>query len=782
MADPSLLHRDATARETDALTASNGTGPAFASAESSRFAQTSLPLRQAPRRGAPPQIHDVTEKFTRACQALDVGQLVKDEYFTLFESIGAIEIMDPKMDSGFLQPGETLEDDFDPLAPLLPEELIGIMDQLLGYEMAWHTGYPLSQTLFTSVYIDRLLWPESKTIPQAQFYRGDIPVDKRPGTLLDVLRAYCLALIKGCDYVIAKIMARDYFEEEDFATHTYNRVLFVQAPIDVFLRELDASMEMIEDPDLEIDDGIRSAIIARLQFRKSFLCALDPECPLEILSDFWPPVLPYIDQVNNTHTLGKSVPGSFSTKIQRRLASTVPPRPIVQVEFKDALQTLKQLCTDCEEATRFKDLPTDPLEYQSFLWTFASRQPAPLTYSRSYLSNILFDPYILNAPVSLPLEDVKSFVFHESPILDPSNWALSPPRNPLMPKPPRLQFALLIDEFVERVGQPYLDLWVALGQNRCRLRRMLAHVIIAWDMLQQDAVFVDADLVAYAFQLNISEEVMDGPLQTWVYIKKLWMIEKVIILGFEQDIYLPDEHAGMYYFLSLMANKRKDALLRCVQHNNDRTVQFLRSSHFEDAQSTSEKLSFIDSEFQQATGISAFAKALHGFYTIANYLHLLPSPKRPFSTEDLRYELRMKPFLSLQPSEVPPFEEFQAALQPYGSYCDPSPSLYEDFKQVDSKLWSDIGASLKAAKDAFAKVKKYGAKESNAGGVEQAWNKETQGMLASCIALGVAVAGLKSAVKDIEPSSGVQVKVEIPPAGADKRYVEGWIVPKILKG
>ena len=55
------------------------------------------------------------------------------------------------MDSGFLQPGETLEDDYDPLTPLLPEELLGIMDQLLSYEMAWHTGYPLSQTLFTSV-------------------------------------------------------------------------------------------------------------------------------------------------------------------------------------------------------------------------------------------------------------------------------------------------------------------------------------------------------------------------------------------------------------------------------------------------------------------------------------------------------------------------------------------------------------------------------------------------------------------------------------------------------
>lgn len=43
--------------------------------------------------------------------------------------------MDPKMDSGFLAPGETLYDTYDVLQDLLPEEVIGIMDQLLCYEV-----------------------------------------------------------------------------------------------------------------------------------------------------------------------------------------------------------------------------------------------------------------------------------------------------------------------------------------------------------------------------------------------------------------------------------------------------------------------------------------------------------------------------------------------------------------------------------------------------------------------------------------------------------------------
>ena len=40
------------------------------------------------------------------------------------------------MDSGYLAPGETLEDDYDVLKELLPEEVIGIMDQMLCYEVS----------------------------------------------------------------------------------------------------------------------------------------------------------------------------------------------------------------------------------------------------------------------------------------------------------------------------------------------------------------------------------------------------------------------------------------------------------------------------------------------------------------------------------------------------------------------------------------------------------------------------------------------------------------------
>ena len=43
--------------------------------------------------------------------------------------------MDPKMDSGYLAPGETMEDEYDFAQALLPEEVLGIIDQLLCHEV-----------------------------------------------------------------------------------------------------------------------------------------------------------------------------------------------------------------------------------------------------------------------------------------------------------------------------------------------------------------------------------------------------------------------------------------------------------------------------------------------------------------------------------------------------------------------------------------------------------------------------------------------------------------------
>lgn len=130
------------------------------------------------------------------------------------------------MDSGYLAPGETFQDSYDISRKLSSAEVVGIMDQLLChevledlqvlcksgadlYQMAWHMGSPLSQSLFTSVYIDKLLWPEPRVLTDAQFFPGgddDAPLLQR------ILRAYCLGLVKCCDFVHKQISSEHCYE------------------------------------------------------------------------------------------------------------------------------------------------------------------------------------------------------------------------------------------------------------------------------------------------------------------------------------------------------------------------------------------------------------------------------------------------------------------------------------------------------------------------------------------------------------------------------------------
>lgn len=77
--------------------------------------------------------------------------------------------------------------------------------------MAWHMGYPLSQTIFTSLYIDKLLESTPLSLDHTYFDRGEGSSDDE-SMPTRVLRAYCLGLIKTCWFVNSRVKAEHYYE------------------------------------------------------------------------------------------------------------------------------------------------------------------------------------------------------------------------------------------------------------------------------------------------------------------------------------------------------------------------------------------------------------------------------------------------------------------------------------------------------------------------------------------------------------------------------------------
>lgn len=146
------------------------------------------------------------------------------------------------------------------------------------------------------------------------------------------------------------------FQEEDFVSQLYNRNLLSAFDISHFHRLLDQAITWATEQS-DIDQKLKDAIICRLVFRHEFLSALFRDLSvLETRStDHFASCLSQLGPLTETVSLGKPVPEAFSLKIQRKLASTVPPRPMVHMKSDDALAHLKRLCQDAIDMQQMLD-------------------------------------------------------------------------------------------------------------------------------------------------------------------------------------------------------------------------------------------------------------------------------------------------------------------------------------------------------------------------------------------------------------------------------------------
>lgn len=78
--------------------------------------------------------------------------------------------------------------------------------------MAWHLGYPLSQTLLTSIYMTGILNPPPRGLHEADYMRRNSAEGVKRSPAHAVLRAYCIALIKTVGDIINNFKSEVYYE------------------------------------------------------------------------------------------------------------------------------------------------------------------------------------------------------------------------------------------------------------------------------------------------------------------------------------------------------------------------------------------------------------------------------------------------------------------------------------------------------------------------------------------------------------------------------------------
>lgn len=653
--------------------------------------------------------------------------------------------------------------------------------------MTWHMGHPLSQTLFTSAYIDRLLSPDPKTLEQARFERNKTP---GPGNKLLhlVLRAYCLGLVKTCDFVRRKIMSEHYYEEEDFVVSLYHRKLLDDFELVNISTKIEDAMAYVTEETNSTDRPLKDALLKRLELRNMLLSAVQLDGFLDHhRARLWEGCLELLPMLSQTNKLGVPLENSYSIKVQRKLASSVPPRPIVKISFDEALTRLSEICENGRDAYRILDAHAG-IRLMTFVFTFQSRKPQPSVYVRCVLQSLLFSEMRVVGTISLKqflFDDLEELVLPADVLIDPANSEIETPQDP------RFQIAKRMDAFVTKAADYFLNISRNLCMNRSRLRRVLCRDAVEWEYLQFDAEVIDTELRKYTKEEPIREssasnaEIWSFPLSSWAYYYKLRQMEWIVQMGFELDIYQVDELAGMYWYLQHLANNRLQHIERIRNFSTHRLKRIAKPT-LKQKTLFRRSFSFLDFATLEASATQSFAKGLSCLFSFLAHIGLIPAPYHPvpYSTPALRYSLRVRPFLSVSLPEVPSYPEFASSV----SLRTPEKDAGDPFHEiVSAKVGANDQASsildfadqaLRAARKNWEAVSKAKAETARCVDCEDWWRISVKNVVRACIAANIMVATSKKAMSNAA-SKDTQDILSAEVVKTDELYHAWWVVPRI---
>lgn len=648
-------------------------------------------------------------------------------------------------------------------------------------------GHPLSQSLFTSAYIDRLLWPDPKTLEQARFER-----DKTPGPgnklLHLVLRAYCLGLVKTCDFVRRRIMSEHYYEEEDFVVSLYHRRLLDDFELsDISTKIEDAMAYVTKETDL-MDRPFRDALLSRLELRKMLLSAVQLDgCLDHQRAGLWEGCLEILPVLSQTNKLGVRSENSFSIKIQRKLASSVPPRPIVNISFDEALARLSGICQNGRDAYRILDCHSGT-HLMTFVLTYQFRKPHPFIYIRCLLQSLIFSEMRVLGTISLKqllFDDFEELVLPADILVDPANYDIEAPQDP------RFQISKTMDAFVTKAADCFLNLSRNLCMNRSRLRRILCRDAVEWENLQFDAEGIDTELRRYTKEEPIrglsapNEEIWSFPLSSWAYYYKLRQMEWIVQMGFELEIYQLDELAGMYWYLQHLASTRLQHIERIRTFSTHRLKRIAKPT-LKQKISFRRSFAFLDFAALEASATQSFAEGLSCLFSFLAHLGLIPVPYHPlpYSTPALRYSLRVRPFLSVSLPEVPSYAEFASRVSlhtPEKDAGDPShhtASTRTEMNNQASSILDVADQALKAARKDWEAISKAKAETARCVGCEDWWRTLVKNVVRACITANIMIATSKKAMSNAAFKDARDILI-VEVAKSNELYHVWWMVPRI---
>ncbi|KAH7890082.1 Mak10 subunit, NatC N-terminal acetyltransferase-domain-containing protein [Phlebopus sp. FC_14] len=344
--------------------------------------------------------YDVTALFEDAAEDMSPGSLIFARDFTLHDAMAAFEIGEPRFDSGMALM-DASRPVFDPLALLLPEEVCWIIDRSFACEMEWHSGYTLSQTIFSFLHVHSLRETEPDFIPRDQVRYTD---QRRPLELITViLRASVLGLLKCCDLSWRELDKGNVYDAEDWQSEKCDVPLSEAVSVNYVLSKLDEACVWLRNSP-KAQSRWRNALLQRLVLRKTLVELLSAQLAKEY-HRFRSLTGTARDLIRQIRRFPPPEPGAtspalhtFDPQFARVLVSFIPLHVIQLPEQGIVWDKLLGLLESLEQASRLveiSNLSTWKIVGHLQLWSPKPNRRLP--YTRSACQSALFqDGMVLN--------------------------------------------------------------------------------------------------------------------------------------------------------------------------------------------------------------------------------------------------------------------------------------------------------------------------------------------------------------------------------------------------
>uniref|UniRef100_A0A8C8JTC9 N-alpha-acetyltransferase 35, NatC auxiliary subunit n=1 Tax=Oncorhynchus tshawytscha TaxID=74940 RepID=A0A8C8JTC9_ONCTS len=587
---------------------------------------------------------DITHEFKGACKELNLGELLHDKLFGLFEAMSAIEMMDPKMDAGMignqvnrkvLNFEQAVKDGAIRVRDLSLPELIGIMDTCFCCLITWLEGHSLAQTVFTCLYV----------------HNPDLIEDP-------ALKAFTLGILKVCDIAREKVNKAAVFEEEDFQAMTYG---FKMANNVTDLRVTG----MLKDVEDELQRKVKVhrlvinlflcllsqhqqclALFSRIKFTRLLLTAViaftkketssvsEAQKLMQQAADLLPALRSSIEhgiQSQNDTTKGDHpIMMGFEPLVNQRLLPPTFPRYAKIIKREEMINYFSKLIdrikTVCEVINT-----TNLHGILDFFCEFSEQSPCVLSRSLLQTTFLIDNKKVFGTQ---PMQDMIKDALRYFVILD-VNIILFPNNGVKQPWTVSLQ--------------PFCSLIQIHGHNRARQRDKLGHILEEFATLQDEAEKVDAALHSLLMKLEPQRQHL-ACLGTWILYHNLRIMIQYLLSGFELELYSMHEYYYIYWYLSeflyawLMSTLSRADSSQMAEERLLEEQQKGRSSKKTKKKKKARPLS------REITMSQAYQNMCAGMYKTMIALDMDGKVRKPqfeLDSEQVRYEHRFAPFNSV---------------------------------------------------------------------------------------------------------------------------------------